>query len=63
MIPIYESLIRLALAALLGSVIGLERQRREWAAGLRTHMLVCVGSALAMIVSAYGLAMLWENPE
>src|ERR1700761_8763142 len=47
---------RLALSALLGSVIGYERERLAWAAGLRTHMLVCVGSTLIMIVSAYGFA-------
>lgn len=45
---------RLAFSALLGSVIGYERERGAWAAGLRTHMLVCVGSTLIMIVSAYG---------
>ena len=47
---------RLALAALLGSVIGLERERLLWAAGLRTHMLVCVGSCLIMLVSTYGFS-------
>jgi putative Mg2+ transporter-C (MgtC) family protein len=47
---------RLALAALFGSVIGLERERLLWAAGLRTHMLVCVGSCLIMLVSAFGFA-------
>jgi putative Mg2+ transporter-C (MgtC) family protein len=46
--------VRLLLAAVLGSVIGFERERLLWAAGLRTHMLVCVGSCLIMIVSAYG---------
>jgi len=46
--------LRLVLAALLGSLIGLERERLLWAAGLRTHMLVCVGSCLIMIVSSYG---------
>lgn len=45
---------RLLMAAALGSVIGIERERLQWAAGLRTHMLVCVGSALIMIVSIYG---------
>jgi putative Mg2+ transporter-C (MgtC) family protein len=45
---------RLTIAALLGSVIGFERERLLWAAGLRTHMLVCVGACLVMIVSAYG---------
>jgi hypothetical protein len=51
-----ELVSRLVLAAALGSVIGFERERLSWAAGLRTHMLVCVGSALVMIVSAYGFA-------
>jgi putative Mg2+ transporter-C (MgtC) family protein len=51
-----ELLSRLVLAALLGSVIGFERERMNWAAGLRTHMLVCVGSALIMLVSAFGFA-------
>lgn len=45
---------RLAVAAALTGVIGLERELRERAAGLRTHMLVGVGSALFTIVSAYG---------
>ncbi|WP_174770029.1 MgtC/SapB family protein [Paraburkholderia hayleyella] len=44
------------MAAVLGSVIGIERERLSWAAGLRTHMLVSVGSALIMIVSAFGFA-------
>jgi len=51
-----EFISRLLLAAVLGSVIGLERGRLNWAAGLRTHMLVCVGSALIMLVSAFGFA-------
>nr|WP_269509169.1 MgtC/SapB family protein [Burkholderia sp. IMCC1007] len=49
-----ELLGRLLLAALLGSIVGLERERLNWAAGLRTHMLVCVGSALVMLVSTFG---------
>ena len=48
------ALLRLAVAALLGGVIGLERELDEKAAGLRTHMLVSVGSALFTLVSAYG---------
>ncbi|MET3217214.1 UNVERIFIED_ORG: putative Mg2+ transporter-C (MgtC) family protein [Burkholderia territorii] len=54
MIGHLELLGRLLLAALLGSVIGLERERLNWAAGLRTHMLVCAGSALVMLVSTFG---------
>lgn len=47
---------RLAVAALCGSIVGLERERLLWAAGLRTHMLVCTGSCLIMLVSAFGFA-------
>src|SRR5438105_4634698 len=49
-----ETLLRLAVAALLGAAIGLEREIREHEAGLRTHILVAVGSAVFTIVSAYG---------
>jgi putative Mg2+ transporter-C (MgtC) family protein len=45
---------RLGLALILSSVIGLEREVRQKAAGLRTHSLVGVGSAVFMLVSAYG---------
>jgi putative Mg2+ transporter-C (MgtC) family protein len=50
----WEVLLRLALAAALGAAIGLERELREREAGLRTHLLVSLGSALFTIVSAYG---------
>ena len=49
-----ESLLRLALAAVLGGLIGIERELREREAGLRTHLLVALGSALFTIVGAYG---------
>ena len=54
MLSHWEILARLMLAAALGSLIGFERERLLWAAGIRTHMLVCVGACLVMIVSAYG---------
>jgi len=54
MISNLELVSRLVLAAVLGSVIGFERERLNWSAGLRTHMLVCVGSALIMLVSTFG---------
>jgi putative Mg2+ transporter-C (MgtC) family protein len=50
-----EALIRLGLALVLGALVGLERERGERSAGLRTHALVCLGSALFMLVSAYGM--------
>jgi putative Mg2+ transporter-C (MgtC) family protein len=56
-----ELISRLVLSAALGSVIGFERERLSWAAGLRTHMLVCVGSTLLMIVSAFGFADVLGN--
>ena len=46
----------LALAFGLSTLIGLEREWRQKAAGLRTHTLVGVGAALFMIVSKYGFA-------
>lgn len=54
MLSTYEIILRLFLSAILGGLIGIDREKLEWAAGLRTHMLVCLGSALAMIVSSFG---------
>ena len=45
--------LRLALAMLFGGTIGFERGIRQRAAGLRTHMLLCVGSASTMLCSQY----------
>ena len=49
-----EILLRVSLAGALGGAIGLEREFRDREAGLRTHLLVAVGSALFTLVSAYG---------
>ncbi len=49
-----EALLRIALAGVLGGLIGLERELREREAGLRTHLLVAVGAALFTIAGAYG---------
>jgi len=49
-------LLRLAVAAVLGGAIGLERELRERQAGLRTHLLVSVGAALFTLVSAFGFS-------
>lgn len=51
-----EIAIRLGVASVLGALVGLERERKSWSAGMRTHMMVCVGSCLIMIVSAYGFS-------
>lgn len=46
-------LLRLLIAALCGGLIGVERGRKRHAAGLRTHAVVCVGSACVMMVNQY----------
>ena len=58
-----EIVTRLAVAAVLGGIVGLERERLEWVAGLRTHMLVCLGAALVMIVSAFGFSDILGAPQ
>lgn len=58
-----EVLIRLALAAFFGALIGLERERKDWTAGMRTHMMVCTGSCLIMLVSAFGFADVLGKPN
>ncbi len=47
-------LVRMILAGFCGVLIGFERSRRQKDAGIRTHMIVALGAALAMIVSKYG---------
>jgi len=51
MLPISEVIIRLVIAAVLSSLIGLERELRHKPIGLRTNILVGMGSALIMLVS------------
>jgi putative Mg2+ transporter-C (MgtC) family protein len=58
-----ESLLRLSLAAILGGLIGVERELREREAGLRTHLLVALGSALFTIVGAYGFHAFLESGQ
>ena len=48
---VWDSIVRLLLAALLGGLIGLEREAKRRSAGLRTNMLICVGSALFTVLS------------
>ncbi|GEP23170.1 MAG: MgtC/SapB family protein [Lentilactobacillus diolivorans] len=49
-----EWVLRLFVAAICGGMVGFERKARLKTAGIRTHMLVAVGSALFMIISKYG---------
>lgn len=55
-IPYWETTFRLFMAVLLGGLIGWERERDAHPAGFRTHILVCLGSALIMLISIYGFA-------
>ena len=50
----YEFVLRLFVAAMLGGMIGLEREYRAKEAGFRTHFLVALGSGLFMILSQFG---------
>jgi len=50
----WDLILRLCVAGLCGTVIGLDREYRVKDAGFRTHFLVALGSALMMIVSQYG---------
>ena len=47
----FVEIARLSVAALLGGIVGLERQQRHKSAGLRTHILVSLGSCLVMLIS------------
>jgi len=48
---IYEQALKLILAVVLGGLVGWERERSHKPAGLRTHMLVCLGATLVTVVS------------
>ena len=62
LIDVAESMGLLALSVLLGAVIGLERERQGKSAGLRTHALVSLGSALFTLISIRGSAA-WQPWE
>lgn len=54
MIHYWEIITRLGIAALAGGIIGLEREQKGHDAGIRTHMLLTMGSALIMLISVEG---------
>ncbi|MGA2158486.1 MAG: MgtC/SapB family protein [Dehalococcoidia bacterium] len=56
MSPEIEAALRLLLAAVLGAAIGLQRELAKRPAGLRTHILICMGSALFTVVSVIGFS-------
>ena len=59
---LWDCIFRLLLAGVLGGVIGWDREYRAKEAGLRTHFLVALGSAVIMIVSQYGFADVLAKP-
>ena len=52
----WETGLRLLLAVMVGCVIGIERERKNRPAGMRTHVLVCVGAALISVMETYMIA-------
>jgi len=56
-----EITIRLVLATFLGGLVGIEREQNNHPAGFRTHILVCVGSTLVMLISMYGFQEFFDE--
>ena len=56
-----ETILRIAIAGLLGGLVGLEREFSDQPAGFRTHILVSFGAALFTMVGAYGVAEFFED--
>jgi putative Mg2+ transporter-C (MgtC) family protein len=56
MSPEIVIILRLLLATVLGAIIGLQRERAGKPAGLRTHILITLGSALFTVVSVFGFS-------
>jgi len=64
---VYEVAIRLALAVLIGGLIGYEREFKNRPAGFRTHILVCLGAAITSMIQLYSIQdttnMILQHPE
>ncbi len=58
---IVSIVVRMLFAIICGGIIGIERGRKRQPAGLRTHMLVCLGAALVMMINEYIIENI--NPE
>lgn len=63
MIPLSEIAVRLVVAALLSALVGVERERLERAAGMRTHAMVGLGAALFMVLSSFGFHDILGTPN
>ncbi len=64
---VYEVAIRLALAVVVGGLIGYEREFKNRPAGFRTHILVCLGAAITSMIQLYSIQdatnMIIQHPE
>lgn len=64
---VWEVIIRLTLAIVIGGFIGYEREFKNRPAGFRTHILVCVGAAVISMIQLYNLeytiSLINNNPE
>ena len=59
----YSVAFRILLATVIGGCIGSERGRHGRAAGLRTHILVCVGAAMTTLIGLYSTIYLGSNGD
>jgi putative Mg2+ transporter-C (MgtC) family protein len=57
----WENILKLVLASICGGLIGFERSLRHKDAGIRTHIILCMGTALFVIVSRYGFTGSFGN--
>ncbi len=60
---IYKVAFRLCLTVIIGVIIGSERAKHGRAAGIRTHVLVCLGAALTSLIGIYGAKYLGNNGD
>ena len=60
---IIKTAIRLLVSVVIGSLIGIEREKHGRAAGIRTHILVCLGSALTSLMSIFISEMLGASGD
>lgn len=61
MISEWQIILRVLVAAVLGAVVGIERERHDQPAGLRTHMILVIGATLAMVLSV-NVGYLYARP-
>ncbi|TVY02421.1 MgtC/SapB family protein [Paenibacillus cremeus] len=59
----WEIVLRMIIATGLGGLVGMEREWSNHAAGFRTHILVCLGSATIMLLSIYGFGQFASEPN